>query len=155
MLRECKNHPDKFCYVCEKFTIKSQQHPITNSMKKIYRLYFGCLLGDQNKSWAPHIIWSACYCGIWGWLNEKKSAMPFAIPIIWREPKDQLNDCYCCHVDINGFSSKNGHPLVYPSLDSAVRPVLHDITLPIPVPPEDALTSVHHTSDSSEVESCS
>ena len=44
---------------------------------------------------------------------------------------------------------------MYPSVDSALRPVPHDVTLPIPVPPKDEFTSVHDTSDDSEVESCS
>ena len=76
--------------------------------------------------------------------------MLFAIPMRWREPKDHLNDCYFCRVDINVFSIRDWHLLVYPSLDSAVRPVPLDVTLPVPVAPEDALTS-----DNSEVESCS
>ena len=81
--------------------------------------------------------------------------MPFAIPMTRREPKDHLNDCYFSRVDTNGFSSKNRHLLVYPSLACAVRPVPHDVALPIPVAPEDGLSFAHHTSDSSEVESCS
>ena len=44
---------------------------------------------------------------------------------------------------------------MYPSVDSALGPVPHDVALPIPVPPKDALTSFHDTSDDSEVESCS
>ena len=77
--------------------------------------------------------------------------MPFAIPMRWIEPKDHLNDCYFCHVDTNGFSSKNRHLLMYPSLDSAVRLAPHDIALPFPVASEDALTSVYDTSVTSEV----
>ena len=73
----------------------------------------------------------------------------------WREPKDHVNDCYFCHLDINVFSSKNRHLLVYLSLDSTIRPVPHDVTLLAPVAPEDGLSFAHDTSESSEVESCS
>ena len=79
--------------------------------------------------------------------------MPFAIPMRWREPKDHFNDCYFCIVDTNGFSSKNRHLLMYPSLDSAVRRAPYEIAIPIPVAPEDALISVDDTSDNSAVES--
>ena len=63
--------------------------------------------------------------------------MPFAIPMIWREPKDHLTDCYFCLTNIFGISSKSKHTVKYPSLDSAIRPVLHGPGLPIPTPPDD------------------
>src|SRR5215469_15413906 len=62
--------------------------------------------------------------------------------MIWREPKDHVADCYFCSVNTTGFSVKNKHKIVYPSLDSAIRPVPHDASLPIPVPPLDGLESV-------------
>ncbi|KAI6652967.1 hypothetical protein LOD99_4044 [Oopsacas minuta] len=37
-------------------------------------------------------------------------------------------------LDLQGFSAKNKHALVYPDLDSARRPIPHDISLPIPIP---------------------
>ena len=49
MPRKCKNNPDLFCYVCGSFTIKAQRLPITPDLKKIYKLNFGCPLGDQDK----------------------------------------------------------------------------------------------------------
>ena len=79
--------------------------------------------------------------------------MPFAIRMVRRELKDHFHGCYFCDVDTNGFSSKNKHLLMYPCLDSACSSVAHNATLPIQVPPENALTSVHDRSDNSEVES--
>ena len=35
---------------------------------------------------------------------------------------------------LQGFSSKNKHTIVYPDLESARRPIPHDISLPIPIP---------------------
>ena len=46
MPRKCLNHPDRFCFVCGKFTSKDQQRNITHDIKKIYAAYFGCPLGD-------------------------------------------------------------------------------------------------------------
>ena len=96
-------------------------------------MYFGCPLGDQDKSWAPHVICTSCSSGLRDWLNKRKLSMPFAIPMVWREQKNHYDDCYFCLIDIIGFSSKNKHTIVYPDLESARRPIPHDI-LPIPIP---------------------
>ncbi|KAI6651194.1 hypothetical protein LOD99_14548 [Oopsacas minuta] len=133
MHRNCSTHPNNFCYVCGLFCVKSQRRPITNQLKNIYKLYFECPLGDQDKSWAPHVICTSCSSGLRDWLNKRKVSMPFAIPMVWREQKNHLDDCYFCLIDITGFSAKNKHALVYPDLDSARRPIPHDISLPIPI----------------------
>ena len=62
--------------------------------------------------------------------------MPFAIPMIWREQKSHHDDCYFCKLNLSGYSSKNKNKIIYPNLDSARRPVAHDETLPVPIPPE-------------------
>lgn len=139
MPRNCINHPDSFCYVCGSFATKSQRRIITEDIKRIYKLYFGCQLGDQDKPWAPHIICTSCSSGLRDWLKQRKVAMPFAIPMIWREPRDHHSDCYFCATKTSGFSSKNKRGIVYLSLDSAIRPVPHDDSLPIPQPPPDGL----------------
>lgn len=142
MPRECKNHPDIFCYVCGNLTTKVQRRTITMDLKRVYKSYFGCHLGDQDKLWAPHQICSACSNGLRDWLHKKKPSMPFATPMIWREPRDHHSDCYFCTVNVIGFSGKNKHKIVYPNLDSARRPVKHDETMPIPIPPCEGLDSI-------------
>ncbi|GFV88867.1 uncharacterized protein TNCV_4609121 [Trichonephila clavipes] len=62
--------------------------------------------------------------------------MPFAIPIIRREPKDHSSDCYFCLTNIKGITSKSKHTVVFPDFQSAMRPVPHSEELPIPKPPE-------------------
>ena len=44
--------------------------------------------------------------------------MPLAIPMVWREQKNDYDDCYFCLIDITGFSSKNKHTIVYPDLEN-------------------------------------
>ncbi|KAL4131587.1 hypothetical protein QTP88_008880 [Uroleucon formosanum] len=73
MPRQCKNHPDIFCYVCGSFAIKTQRRKITNDLRNIY---------------------NACSNELRDWLNKKKSSTPFAIPMVWREQKNYYNDCY-------------------------------------------------------------
>ena len=38
MSRQCRNHPDVFCYVCGEFTVKAQKRTITPEIKKLYKL---------------------------------------------------------------------------------------------------------------------
>ena len=62
--------------------------------------------------------------------------MPFAIPRIWREPTNHLNDCYFCMVDASHYrKSKDKRSIVYPSIPSSIAPVPHCEDLPIPEPP--------------------
>ena len=121
--------------------MKAQKRRITPEIKKLYQLYFGCPLGDQDKSWAPHVICTACSSGLHDWYKKRKKSMPFAVPMIWREPKDHLTDCYFCKVNVMGYSTKNKHKIVYPNLNSAMRPVPHSESLPIPVPRDDTEAS--------------
>ena len=52
--------------------------------------YFDCKIGDQDKSWAPHICCKPCYNGLTAWFNGKKAAFNFAVPVVWREPQTTL-----------------------------------------------------------------
>ena len=36
------------------------EKPITDLIKKAYKIYFDCALGDQEKNWAPHISCLMC-----------------------------------------------------------------------------------------------
>ena len=45
----------------------------------------------KAKNGAPHVC---CAKSLREWLNNKGRSMPFALPMIWREPTDHLTDCY-------------------------------------------------------------
>ena len=141
--RKCKISADIFCYICGQFTVKSQKRGITPLVRKAYELYFGCKVGDQDKSFAPHIICATCAVTLRGWLKGSHASMPFAVPMIWREQKDHISDCYFCLTDVSGFSSKNRDMIKYPNLVSAIGPVPHDLTLPIPIPPQSLSSDLH------------
>ncbi|KAI6657155.1 hypothetical protein LOD99_15941 [Oopsacas minuta] len=140
--RQCTNHPDNFCYICGKFTPKHQRRNIANRVKIGYKYYFGCKVGDQDKNWAPHICCTVCYASLIQWLNGKKKSMPFAVPMIWREPKNHTSDCYFCTTNIAGFSSKNKSKIIYPTCKSALKPVEHDAGNGIPVPISPSLDTI-------------
>ena len=61
--------------------------------------------------------------------------MPFAIPMIWREPTNHATDCYFCMTNVKGMNKKNKNMIKYPDIPSAIRPVPHSDDLPIPIPP--------------------
>ena len=100
-----------------------------------YESYFGMKIGDQDKSWLPHVICGTCRSNLDGWLRGDRHSMPFAIPRIWREPQNHINDCYFCMVDISRLrKTKNRHDIAYPSIPSSIAPVPHNSELPVPKP---------------------
>jgi hypothetical protein len=133
MRRKCLNHPDIFCYVCGELTFKSQRRNFTPLIKKCYELYFGCKVSDQDNYWAPHICCVTCVRLLTGWINGSRH-MPFAVPMVWREPKDHSSDCYFCLTNITGITSKSRHTVKYQNVPSAMRPVRLNEALPIPKP---------------------
>lgn len=59
--RKCVNNPDMYCYVCGEFTVKAQRHSLTPLVKKAYKLYFGCKVGDQRQALGPsYLLWYMC-----------------------------------------------------------------------------------------------
>ncbi|CAH2088307.1 unnamed protein product [Euphydryas editha] len=61
--------------------------------------------------------------------------MPFGQPIIWREPKDHVSDCYFCLTDVKGFSKKSKHTVNYTEVSSLTKPMPHSEDIPVPKPP--------------------
>ncbi|GFV20683.1 uncharacterized protein TNCV_777281 [Trichonephila clavipes] len=105
--RGCVNSPNCFCYICGSYTVKKQQRNISNCVQKVYFAYFGINLGDQDKSWAPHVVCSVCIEELRQWFQ------------------------------VQGFKLENRKDISYPTIiRSAIRPVPHRPDLPIPLPPD-------------------
>ena len=100
-----------------------------------YFHYFDCKIGDQDKSWAPNICCKPCYNGLTAWFNGRKAAFNFAVPMVWREPRNHADDCYFCLTNITGFNASSRKKIKYPNLLFAMRPVPHSDDLPVPTPP--------------------
>lgn len=132
------NNADNFCYICAEVTFASQKCRLTAVVKKAYHLYFGCKIGDQDKSWAPHYCCITCANYLRCWLSRKKKSMPFAVLIVWKEPTNHSSDCYFCMAPsvAKGISRKKKWAVEYANIPSALRPVPHGEDLPIPDPPE-------------------
>ena len=131
MPRKCVSSSDAFCYICGDVIFKSRRRSFTPLIKKCFERYFGCKVGDQNKSWAPHFCCVTCARLLAAWAKGSRS-MPFVIPMVWREPTDHVSDCYLCLTSIPSVKAKSKHTVQYPNLPSAMRPKPHSVELPVP-----------------------
>ena len=119
--RSCRNKPDVFYYIWGEYSIAPNRKPGTSFITRAYHAYFGIKLADQDKAWAPPMVCKAYTDTLRGWTNGKRS-LNFGITMVWREPTNQVTDCYFCAVDETGISRKNRASLKYPDLQSARRP---------------------------------
>jgi hypothetical protein len=72
-------------------------------------------------------------------MDERTTAFPFAIPVTWREPKNHVDEWHFCCVCVTGCSAKNKHKIVYPNLNSAMRPFPLDDHIRVSQPSENGL----------------
>ena len=96
MSRSCVNSADLFFYVFGEMTLGSQRR----SERPLIKKHFGCKQYDQDKKLAPHIVYESCALRLGGWMNRNGMVMPFAVPMLWREPQTTavtapLPDIFC------------------------------------------------------------
>ena len=103
-------------------------------------------MGDQDTSWAPHFCCVTCARLLAMWAKGSRR-VPFAIPMVWREPTDHVSDSYFCLTSVTGVTAKSKHTVQYSNLPSAMRPVPHSAELPVPKPPTNMTLSYSESSD--------
>ena len=141
--RQCKNDPNKFCYICDELTFAKEKRSITSHIKKLYKAYFHCDIGDQEKTWVPQVCCLTCVKTLSAWYANKNIHIKIGVPMIWRERKDHSNDCYFCQQDYTGCTTaKKKKHIVYPNLQSAMRPVKYSKELPVLKPPNQEMWSL-------------
>ena len=122
--RQCKPSPEYFCYVSGYYI--SGQHSSYNIVKgtkyrTAYSLYFGMDIGDQDTSWAPHVICGSCRSNLEGWLRGSQRVMSFAVHRAWRESQNHHGDCYFCMINISKYRKVRGkRAMTYPSIPSSI-----------------------------------
>jgi hypothetical protein len=131
-------------------TFARQRNAFNAIVKKAYHLHFVCKIGDQDKSWARTYAAVNVQNNLSQWLNGKRHAMPFAVPVVWREPSNHATDCYFCMVPpvSGGITKKKKWTIVYPNIPSALRPVSHGEENNVPETPKG------FTIDSEDEEEC-
>ena len=102
-------------------------------MEKAYLAYFRVKLGDQDKNWASHKVCRTCVENLRQWTKQNRKSIRFAVPMVWREQANYVNDCYFCLTNVTSFSSKSKSNIKYPDLPSAIRPISHSADLPSPL----------------------
>lgn len=112
--------------------------------------YFGKPLVINIKPWIPNLVCKSCVESLRLWANKKRPTFKYKSPMIWREPSNHHDDCYFCVVNITGINRKNRSKWIYPSLQSAIRPVLSssDESVPQSQPSTSNLTSQERSEDS-------
>ena len=124
-------------------TLKTEAHYHIFSKTSVSCLL--CLqLGDQDKSWTPHIACVNRISGFSHWIKGKRKSVSFGIPMVWREPRNHHDDCFFCMVKSLGRNAKSMKHIKYPNIPSAMRPVPHSDDVPVPIRPE----YVHRNSSS-------
>jgi len=68
-------------------------------MRKMYELYFGSKVRDQDKVWALLICCSSCSRTWEDWLKGTDTSVPFGVQIVWHDPWDHKNNFYFCITD--------------------------------------------------------
>ena len=91
------------------------------------------MLGDQDKAGVPHIVCKQCVEHLRPWTKKDRKSLRFGIPMVWRELKNHVDDCYFCAVSTKGINRKNRNSLAYPNLESTIRPIPHCNEIPVPV----------------------
>ena len=87
----------------------------------------------KTKNGLPTLCATTCEEMLRDWAKGKRKSLPFGVPMVWREPKEHLTDCYFCLVNTKDIGKKNWRNFSYPSIPSAIRPVLHSNEFPSPV----------------------
>jgi len=65
--------------------------------------------------------------------------MPFAVPMVWREPSNHSSDCFFCLTPpvASDTNRRKQQRIDYPNIPSAIRSVPHGEDLPVPDPPKE------------------
>ena len=123
MDRNYKDNPDMFCYIFGHVVFLDSQAKATDLGKKTYEEYFGVRLRHQDKSIAPYTCCKTCVKSLLEWNNKKEKKMAFGKPMVWREMKDPITDCYFCMTNLKGINCKNKRQVQYPDDPFVKRPV--------------------------------
>lgn len=131
--RACKHSNNSFCYVCGLYIAPKQvSHRIEMKTKfsEAYFSYFGISIGNQDKPWAPHVTCGSCRSVLEAWYRSMNRKMPFEFPMVWREPKDHVTDCYFCVVNVSCYKKpQDRKKIIYPELESISAPIFLSKTI--------------------------
>ena len=115
MDRKCKNHSNNFCYICG--------HVVLHFCEEGISILLWSQTRGPGKAIRSHIYCKTCIENLRDRRNNKRKSMPFGVPMVWRERKDHVTDCYFCIANLKGINGKNKHHVQYPNVRSAIKAV--------------------------------
>ena len=62
----------------------------------------GLKVEHQDKNWASHQVCRTCVENLWQWTKQKRKTIGFAVPMVWREQANLVDDCYFWFL-VSGF----------------------------------------------------
>jgi hypothetical protein len=136
MPRKCVNTKSNFCYICEGIKFSLQKRNLMPLMKTAYHHYFGMKVGDQDKSFAPHICCNSCSVILREWLKGKKISIACSTHGLARAYKTcrrllfLLNSANKSRIIIEKIGT-----VKYLNLPSAIRLIPHSDSLTVPTTP--------------------
>lgn len=86
--------------------IRKSGKVITNVIRNAYFYYFGFSVSNTHKPWVPKLFCNACSTILYKWSRGKKVCFSFSLPMLWREPKNHVDDCYFCLMNVVGLNAK-------------------------------------------------
>lgn len=94
-------------------------------------------IGDQGKTWAPHVTYATFKNTLEGWYQGENRIMKCGVSRIWRETMHHSTNCYFCMVDPSERrTAQKATVVIYPIIPSSIAPVPHDSDFPFPNPPQ-------------------
>jgi len=89
---------------------------------RIYKECFGIEVLDQNQSWVPHVICSACFQMLRRWDDSRYDPdFKFSTLTIWKKPMAEEN-CYFCQNDVKRLNRKNKRAFTYTDVSTVTKP---------------------------------
>lgn len=107
---------------------------MTNALKDVYLHYFGFAVANTDKLWVPNMFCNACRTKLYKWSMGEKVYFTFSLPMLWRNPKNHVNDCYFCLMNV-GINAKKLANYKYPDVSSVSKPFPRTSNDPLPVCP--------------------
>lgn len=129
---------------------------ITDALKHAYLHYFGFPISDTDKPWVPKLFCNACRTKLYKWSLGENVYFSFSLPMLWREPKNHVDDCYFCLMNVVGINARKLAQYKYHDVSSVSKPVPRTSSDPLPVCPgasenaQKSSTPSPPTSDSSD-----
>ena len=102
----------------------------TALQKRTYKSYFVMKLGDQGKSWGPHIVCETCVEALH---DQTSGKVKLRCTSSLEKPKIHFDDCYFCLNVYGRVQQKQDKTWKYPNLESAIKPVAYSEELPLPL----------------------